>query len=71
MLPRPCCLNATQDCGLMVGDDINGVARMNRGCLHELEEAVIGLPAIIILAVGLAISVSVILVKFVYLFFDK
>ena len=55
----------------MVGDDINEVARMNRGCLHELEEAVIGLPAIIILAVGLAISVSVILVKFVYLFFDK
>ena len=70
MLPTPCCLNATQDCGLMVGDDINKVARMNRGCLHELEEAVIGLPSIIILAIGLAVSVSV-LVKFVYLAFDE
>ena len=70
MLPTPCCLNATQDCELMVGDDISGVARMKRGCLHELEEAVIGLPAIIILAIGWVVSVSL-LVKFVYLAFDK
>ena len=54
----------------MVEDDIDGVARMNRGCLHELEEAVIGLPSIIIIAIGWVDSVSV-LVTFVYLAFDK